>query len=332
MNHAKPLLLLFAGAGFAAHAGAPVMKDFWDRARKRLPDEILRCIGAGFYFAEYAMGERADLETAYGAMVFRQVVHGPHFRVATRVSTFTPSREGPKIGEVVDGFERGIACVYGGAVLEDKNRWVGDYSEFFDYLLARFRVGVVTTNYDLVVETALGRVERAGTYCGSQAGCGSKDAIPILKLHGSVNWPQNSKRELGTIGMDAEPVERPLVIPPTWNKALIPNEPITAVWRDAIELISAADAVLVIGHSFPTTDMHLDYLFAEGMSKREGAPAHKRVTVADPDVKTGARVRSRFDRYQTVERAVRHRVGFEKILSALQEGRIVLEQPGADCR
>lgn len=324
MRSTKPVLLLFPGAGFSAHAGAPVMRDFWTRAKGALAEDILRGMGAGFYWAGYAMPQEDNLETAYGAAVFRHVVFGPDYRVATRVSAFIPSSSGPTTGKVVEAFERGIASVYGQAVLEHRNRWVGYYSEFLGYLLERFLVGVVTTNYDLVVETALQSMGRASTYSGTGAGCGVKDPIPILKLHGSVNWPLGKDHSMRLIRTTAKPQERAFVLPPTWNKDLTPGEPIAAVWRDAVELVSAADVALVIGHSFPSTDMHLDYLFAEGMSQRVGRPEHKRVIVADPNVTTGAHVCRRFHRYQTVEHAVPHGVRFEEILSHLQEGSIVL--------
>jgi len=85
-----------------------------------------------------------------------------------------------------------------------------------------------------------------------------------------------------------------------------------------------AEVVLIVGHSFPATDVHLDYLFAEGMSIREGQPERKRVTVADMDVRTAERVCNRFRRYQTVEHAVPHGVPFEKILSEFETRSIML--------
>jgi hypothetical protein len=72
----KPLLLLFTGAGFSADAGAPVMKDFLAKAAATLPPKMVQPVRAGFYFTGYAMREEPNLEAAYGAMIFRQVLHG----------------------------------------------------------------------------------------------------------------------------------------------------------------------------------------------------------------------------------------------------------------
>ena len=320
MSQTKPVLLLFLGAGFSAYAGAPVMSEFLSRARERLPENLLRSIDPGFYCAGYATGEWDNLETAYGAAVFRQAVFGLGYRVATRVPRFTPSYSGPNIGEVVEGFERAIACLYGEAVLEEQERWVDYHSDFFRHLLREYHVGIVTTNYDLVVETALRRIDRASTYSVSRSGCGLEDCTAILKLHGSVNWPWTRESDPPNVDTDAEPVKRAWLVPPTWKKDRLP----AAIWRAAVDLMGRAEKVLIVGHSFPATDVHLDYLFAEGMSTREGQPERKRVTVADIDVRTAGKVCSRFRRYQTVEHAVPHGVPFEEVLSELETGGIVL--------
>jgi len=130
MNQPKPVLLLFLGAGFSADAGAPVMSEFLSRARERLSEDLLRRIDPGFYCAEYSTGERDNLETAYGAAVFREAVFGPGYRVATRVPRFTRSCNGPNIGEVVEAFERAIACLYGEAVLEEQDGWTTTRTSF----------------------------------------------------------------------------------------------------------------------------------------------------------------------------------------------------------
>lgn len=324
----KPLLLLFTGAGFSAHAGAPVMKSFLARAFRQLPDDLLRCIRAGFYFTQYAMREEPNLEIAFGAMVFREVLHGGHFKVATLVRTdgrdeFVNSEDGPTVAQVIDGFERGIASLYGPHVLDDRQRWVGDYSRFFRYLLERFRLGVVTTNYDLVTETALGNLERRSSYVYRDTSA-SDDTVPILKLHGSVNWPKGPNVDLGNVHTDAPPLELARVLPPTWTKDLNEDREFASVWREAVDLIGMAEAVLVIGQSFPPTDLHLDYLFGEALSRRRGQPRAKRVTVADPDTCTASRVCERFRRYQTAGYAAAHSVCFEQLLDKIQTGGISL--------
>ncbi len=324
----KPLLLLFTGAGFSAHAGAPVMRSFLAQAFDRLPDDLLRRIRAGFYFTQYAMREEPNLETAFGAMVFREALYGGHFKVATLVRKngregVSKSQDGPTIAEVIDGFEQGIASLYGRAVLDGRERWAGDYCRFFGYVLEHFRLGIVTSNYDLVIETALADLHRESSYVyrGQPA---REGAIPILKLHGSVNWPKQDGVDLRNIRTDAPPLERARVLPPTWNKDLTENRLFALVWRDAIELIGMAEVVLVIGQSFPPTDLHLDYLFGEALARRDEQPKGKRITVADPDSCTASRVCERFRRYQTVGYAAPYPLRFEQLIDELEKGNISL--------
>ena len=127
------------------------MKEFFKQALRRLPDHILSCIRPGFYLTQYAMHGEPNLETAYGAMVFREVLHGPHFKVATFVrenghDRFVKSMDGPTIADMIDGFKRAIATLYGRAVLDNRGRWLGYYSQFFRYLLGQFRLVLTCFN------------------------------------------------------------------------------------------------------------------------------------------------------------------------------------------
>ncbi len=304
------------------------MKDFLARAYRVLPSAIMRRIRAGFYLTEYAMHEEPNLETAFGAMVFRRLLHGPDFKVATvdrenGRDVFLGSQDGPTTGEVIDAFERGIASMYGQAVLDDEQWWVGDYSRFFRYLLEHFRLGIVTTNYDLVTETALRNVGRGSSYVYRGVSA-SEGTVPILKLHGSVNWPKRTDVDLGDIRTDGAPQERAYILPPTWNKDVNEDRVFASIWRDAVELIGKAEAILVVGQSFPPTDLHLDYLFAEAMARPDERPQGKPITVVDPDSCTASRVCKRFRRYQTVRRAAAHTLRFEQLMDGLETGGISL--------
>lgn len=314
------------------------MRSFLARAFHTLPPEILTPLRAGFYFAEYAMREEPNLETAYGAMVFRKILHDPlDFHVATLerkqingLDEFVKSKkngqtgqDGPTIADVIDAFEQGIARLYGQPVLDERQRWLECYSRFFGFLLEDFRLGVVTTNYDLVTETALSNIGRESSYVYSDD-AGSRETVPILKLHGSVNWPKRCNLDLRDIPPEAPPLPKAYVLPPTWDKDLNKNRLFASVWCDAVNLIGEAQAILIIGQSFPPTDLHLDYLFAEALARRDRQSKGKRVTVADRNLCTASRVCERFRRYQTVGYAAAHPVPFEQLLDELERGNISL--------
>jgi hypothetical protein len=52
-------------------------------------------------------------------------------------------------------------------------------------------------------------------------------------------------------------------VPPTWNKSSS-TAPLKEVWRRAAKELGNAERIVVIGYSFPITDMFFKYLFALG--------------------------------------------------------------------
>ena len=71
-------------------------------------------------------------------------------------------------------------------------------------------------------------------------------------------------------------VLEPLLIPPTWSKA-VANSPMTSVWNAAVEEIKEAFQIIVIGYSLPSTDTFFQYLLALGLA--ENSSLHRVVVV-----------------------------------------------------
>ena len=318
-------LLLFTGAGFSAQAGAPVMGKFLEavQSASELPEAVYRGIRAGYYFPKYALRADDNLETAYGSLVFRQLLHHPRWQIATfkRSGEFIPSCEGPAVGEAIEAFETGIAAIYGSRLMARREEWLRLYKRFLGWLLDRFEVTVVTTNYDLIVETTLGGLGVQASYCFGSEEAVSPDAgmVPILKLHGSVNWDRSQPQRSTP---SDPPKERAFVLPPTWNKDINAQSPLRSVWRKAVQRLAMADLLLAIGHSFPVSDTHLQYLFAEGLSRRREEPEQKRVVVVDADPDTCCRVSERLDKYQTVTGCRQVPSPFGDLVSDLEQERV----------
>jgi hypothetical protein len=133
------------------------------------------------------------------------------------------------------------------------------------------RSSVITFNYDTIVEDSIASLGGTFNYgfCGPperQAGVAyDDDGLAVLKLHGSVNWSNQagvlkvfkgyeSLRETGAI---------PLIIPPTWNKTI--QDRLSEVWATAIDRLSTATKIFIVGFSIPKTDLHFKYLLAAGM-------------------------------------------------------------------
>lgn len=105
------------------------------------------------------------------------------------------------------------------------------------------------------------------------------DGIPILKLHGSLNWfsthsslkvPANSilspkkkfkitPRKNITPNMTFKAKKRsvhtfPLIIPPVNHKAAIIHNDLHPIWKEAEQRLKDASQIVVFGYSCPTTD------------------------------------------------------------------------------
>ncbi len=141
---------------------------------------------------------------------------------------------------------------------------------------------LITFNYDTVVEEALSRLGFAYDY-GLPEGAvrwvsgrpnGRGEPIPILKLHGSVNWgvnlsaPSHQKIEIFpdyTLLRASEAKHELILAPPTWRKGWGPSHVMTAVWDEAIDALSNATRIIIIGYSLPATDSHFKYLMSAGL-------------------------------------------------------------------
>lgn len=93
-------------------------------------------------------------------------------------------------------------------------------------------------------------------------------ALPIFKLHGSVNWARPPDGELNVYGSYSDVLatdQSVTLIPPTWRKAF--QGPLSEVWDAAIRALSKATRIVIIGFSVPLTDIHFRYLLAAGLQE-----------------------------------------------------------------
>jgi hypothetical protein len=122
--------------------------------------------------------------------------------------------------------------------------------------------------------------------------------VDLLKLHGSLNWsrcrqcnalvawkledyfhkfrwpylpPGGSALLQVSRRLDrhlskccgAPLIEKPLIVPPTWNKGTFHSE-LSAVWRTAASHLAEAENVVIIGYSLPDTDEFFRHFYALG--------------------------------------------------------------------
>jgi hypothetical protein len=164
--------------------------------------------------------------------------------------------------------------------------------------LARLQAGdcVISFNYDLLAEELLGAVSERVVRSGRLLETGNtKDAVLLCKPHGCLSWrqrvPENG-RVVQILGcpmaeedVDFDPVEKATVQPgiigpvPFKSEIIVPElqegnvddffKLLVSQWRDAIQRISQAERLIVLGYGFPSEDLHAQYLFAEAAAKIE---------------------------------------------------------------
>ena len=117
--------------------------------------------------------------------------------------------------------------------------------------------------------------------------------IPILKLHGSLNWafPGTQGGKLTIFDDYAQVQERkltPVMVPPTWRKSI--EGRVGDAWEEAVEAIKSATRIYIVGFSIPETDPHFKYLLAAGLreniSLREVCFVNPSATDLEPKVLT----------------------------------------------
>jgi hypothetical protein len=147
-------------------------------------------------------------------------------------------------------------------------------------------VGYVTFNYDCFLEETLTPNFRYVSANDNAEDIGQllHEHIPIIKLHGSLNWEENSNprdvifrsppyqkgHQVKPGYMNNMEWSQPAVIPPTIFKQEINDDSrsndiltktILQQWRAAIRLLTESDKIIFIGYSFPAADYHAQRIF-----------------------------------------------------------------------
>lgn len=154
-----------------------------------------------------------------------------------------------------------------------------------------------------------------------------KNKIKLIKLHGSINWGICSKCKQITpidftrfnthpcLGPEPSPnlipirigskignffhsngdgcrgklKDIPLLIPPTWNKTDYHSH-VKIIWKYAVQELSEAENIFIIGYSMPETDLFFKYLL--GLGTINPVKRLKKLWIFNPDKKVEERYKS----------------------------------------
>ena len=180
------------------------------------------------------------------------------------------------------------------------------------------RAGVISLNYDTLVERAAGRIGTGGNEHlssgqlypvqltlstrrdGMVFGASEVKTFTLYKLHGSTNWYYSGAAEstgeviyytdFGPWGEDYSEEQHqrdavsdkvPLIVPPTTEKVrFFQHESLKRVWTRAVISLSEAKTIFVIGYSLPMTDLAVRLFLHEGS---RGNGEKKDLYIVNPD-------------------------------------------------
>jgi NAD-dependent SIR2 family protein deacetylase len=170
-----------------------------------------------------------------------------------------------------------------------------DYIQTVNYVLHnKSNLSVITTNWDTIFELYLHKYKISIDLCLNKpyfkfdskriSNFKNKDAIKLIKIHGSINWSKclscgfvsivekkphdeflfNDKVEekctiCKKVAIGNTIQLQPEIITPTMIKS-ISSQLYSNLWREASIELSEADKVIFIGYSLPTADFEFRYL------------------------------------------------------------------------
>jgi hypothetical protein len=324
----KTVFILGAGASF--QAGAPLMSNFLDVA-----DELLRqkaqIIADSSHSFENVFAAISELQTVYAKSyldldniesLFGAVEMG---NMLGKFGTRSPDKVTELRSSLVTLIYKTLEATMRYPVSNYTIGFPQPYGQFLESVVKDGRnhyrqplpVAFITFNYDLALDWTLLQLNVRYSYYLNQPV--HSEGVPLLKLHGSLNWCECKKCntiapfDLSKIKRDRVAEERytllpisqyfqhnshcdskltppPVLIPPSWNKTDYHGQ-LAAVWRRAAIELQSAENIFVIGFSLPETDSFFRYLYALGS---DGPTRIKKFWVFDPD--SSGSVKARYEK------------------------------------
>ena len=289
---------IFLGAGASAAEGAPIQRDlfkvyFRSKNAKKFPqifDELSK-----FFLAIFNI----DLHKPIEKITF------PTFEEALGILDLAEMRR-----ESFRGFDFGggaaqanqtqllrlyLILVMSRAIADGLNMSAnkGSHLGLVNNLRKQNLINItvfVSTNYDLVIDDALGwQINYGVDFAGPQKFGGSglvPGAAALYKLHGSLNWLYcpvcnnlNSYESKAVLSLMTEnkPINRcgicnsimsPVIVPPTFYKDMS-RVFLSSIWNKTENALRDVDQIIFCGYSLPDADMHIKYLLKRMQTNRD---------------------------------------------------------------
>lgn len=323
---ANPTQTVFIlGAGASKECGAPLMGEFLDAAHDLMllgqtngADEdfqrVFKWVAALKQTHSMSNLDIQNIESVFSALEMSKILN-----------CFSRINASDKSNSEIDEYEKTVASLRKviAITLENKtavkstnqpNVLYPSYAEFSDLIedltkkvTPHHVITIISFNYDLTLDYTLiyrgkDKNKIPYEYCLEEK---KENLLPLLKLHGSLNWfyckkceniltsiprPETIIDEYGKYitKINAQAIcqkcrntlpNEPIIVPPTWNKNSHYDK-ISHVWSHSAEKLSMAENIFVIGFSLPETDAFFKYLYGLGTV---GSSHFKRFWVFNPD-------------------------------------------------
>ncbi len=316
-------VVFILGAGASKQCGAPLMADFLDVA-----SDLLR--------SNSVPEKRNEFERVFSAIGALQSVHSKAQLDLNNIESIFTVLELGRVIQRVPGLssadiEAAIAALKELIVktlevtmkFPVHRRYIdvpapyGAFGDLLKYLQTEAfpsqTAAVISFNYDIAADMAMYRAGMGPDYIIEKPG-GNHSPVPLLKLHGSLNWAtdkntrairplhlQSYFQKYSYQGFDeraevrlpigsqlvkyfkqcasSEVENEPVIVPPSWNKADY-HSALSDVWAAAAKHLSEAEHIFIIGYSLPETDSFFRHLYALGSV---GSAPLRRIAVFNPD-------------------------------------------------
>jgi hypothetical protein len=312
-------VVFILGAGASRQAGAPLMADFLDVANDLLNkravepkqsefERVFKTIGSLQSVHSKAQLDLNNIESIFTVLELGRVIRRiPQLEEEDIPLTIAALKE-----VIVHTLELTIQFPVRSGQIEAPEPY-GEFGELVSYLgreaFPSQSVSIISFNYDIAADMGLLVSGVRLDYClGDERVVNS---IPLLKLHGSLNWAtEKSTRSIIPVRLEeyfrryqafSSPASvrigsqltdyfarfesgriidnEPVIVPPSWNKA-DHHSALSNIWSAAAKHLSEATQIFVIGYSLAQTDSFFRHLYALGSV---GASPLRRFAVFNPD-------------------------------------------------
>lgn len=180
-----------------------------------------------------------------------------------------------------DVADRVFSTVSGIMIQADSNPVHASLSRLIKNCMDIYDFSILTTNYDVCMERALRKEKLGLSYLGME----DKEGIPIVKIHGSLNWfycegcqdviiydieelKKFDKMYPTTAScLKCNTITNLFMIPPIAYKYVI-FPPIVEIWQNAMSILEEADVIIVIGYSFSLSDDYILKMIVNGLKRK----------------------------------------------------------------